>query len=232
LRVRRGITALVLFGALAAPLGIYAEDLNGIAETYAVGQFRTNYSASVSVSVPYRAANAAWYTNWIMFVAPVGTTPQQPMVQVGIMRWLDHGRQPSAFISYQQPGKELVYKDLGPVADVEHALRIWGDGRSVHLVVDGKVVASYPRAQFFRSNDRTYFQYGAEVKQAGDRIVGYLRDPRVKGDDDDAEHPIGVACVHSDRGLDLTETPDHRFDAAGTFIPGAPSAFRGPCKAP
>lgn len=175
---------------------------------------------SANLDLPELINNQSWYCVWIMVSELKGTSQHPSMLQVGLIRW-DQGKfQMQPFVATEQAGKELQEQILKPAAGNltgYHRFAIADDPSTIELSMDGKVLTSAPRKEFFK-DEIIYLKIAAEVYAVGDRVSGLINDVTLETDGDKEETPISYAAFE-DRGLKFLCRGNGQWEATGRFDP-------------
>ena len=200
------------------PQAIQHESENGTAAlTYwADLRKKKSFVFSANLNLPELINNQSWYCVWIMVSELKGTTEHPSMLQVGLMRWDQSRFQMQPFVTTEQAGQELVFKPVAGNLSGYHRFAIADDPSRIELRMDGKVLMSVPRAQFFK-DEIIYLKIAAEVYGVGDSVSGLVNDVALVTDDK-KETPISYAAFE-DRGLKFVCKGNGQWEATGLFDP-------------
>ena len=178
---------------------------------------------SANLDLPALINNQDWYCVWIMVSELKGTSQRPSMLQVGLIRW-DQGKfQMQPFVGTEQAGKELQEQILMPATGNltgYHRFAIADDPSTIELMMDGKVLMSAPRKDFFK-DEIIYVKIAAEVYAVGDKVSGLVNDVTLATDGDKEETPSFYAAFE-DRGLKFLCKGKGQWEATGRFDPTAP----------
>ena len=193
------------------------ESLNGIAAVTYRGDLRKTFVFSANLNLPERINNQSWYSVWLMVAELKGTDPHPSILQVGLMRWDQSKFQMQPFITTEEAGKELMFRGVAQNLTGYHRFAIAGDPSTIELKMDGKVLMSAPRAEFFK-DEILYLKIAAEVYAVGDGVSGLVNDVTLATDGNKAEAPSFYSAFE-DRGLKFLCKGNGRWEATGQFDP-------------
>lgn len=178
---------------------------------------RKSFVFSANLDLPELVDNHGWYCVWIMVSELKGTSEHPSMLQVGFMRWDQSKFQMQPFITTEEAGKELMFRGVAQNLTGYHRFAIADDPSTIELRMDGKVLMSAPRAEFFK-DEILYLKIAAEVYAVGDGVSGLVNDVTLATDGNKAEAPSFYAAFE-DRGLKFSCTGNGRWEATGRFDP-------------
>ena len=181
---------------------------------------KTSFVFSANLDLPELTNNRSWYCVWIMVSELKGTSQHPSMLQVGLMRWDQSKFQVQPFITTEQRGKDLVFKPVAGILTGYHRFAIADDPSTIELRMDGKVLMSAPRKDFFK-DEIIYVKIAAEVYAVGDRVSGLVDDVTLATDGGNETPPISHAAFE-DRGLKFLCRGNGQWEATGRFDPTAP----------
>lgn len=195
------------------------ESENGAAALTYWADLRTKKSFvfSANLDLPELINNQSWYCVWIMVSDLKGTSQHPAMLQVGLMRWDQSKFQMQPFVATEAAGQELVFKPIAENLTGFHRFAIADDRSTIELRMDGKVLTSAPRAEFFK-DEIIYLKIAAEVYAVGDRVSGLVNDVTLATDRDKEEAPTSYAAFQ-DRGLKFVCKGNGQWEATGLFDP-------------
>jgi hypothetical protein len=204
--------------------GIPHESSNGIAAVTYRRDLRKTFVFSANLNLPERINNQSWYCVWLMVAELKGTDPHPAILQVGLMRWDQSKFQMQPFITTEQAGKELMFKGVAENLTGYHRFAIAGDSSTIELRMDGKVLMSAPRAEFFKDTP-IYVDMAAEAFAVGDTVSGLVNDVTLVTGEDKETPPISDAAFE-DRGLKFLCRGNGQWEATGRFDPAAPRSLQ------
>ena len=175
---------------------------------------------SANLKLPELANNRSWYCVWLMVSELKGTTQHPAMLQVGLIRWDQSKFQIQPFITTEHADKELVFKPVAGTFSGYHRFAIADDPSTIELRMDGRVLISAPRKDFFK-DEIIYVKIAAEVYAVGDRVSGLVNDVTLATDGGNETPPISHAAFE-DRGLKFLCRGNGQWEATGRFDPTAP----------
>jgi len=143
------------------------------------------------------------------------------MLQVGLMRWDQSKFKMQPFITTEQAGKELMFKPIAGNLAGYHRFAIADDPSTIELMMDGKVLMSAPRKDFFK-DEIIYVKIAAEVSAVGDRVSGLVNDVTLATDGGKEEPPSFYAAFEDRGGLKFLCRGNGQWEAIGQFDPTAP----------
>jgi hypothetical protein len=232
------ICSLALLPSLACraeesnlPPVITHESENGAAALTYWAELRKKKSFvfSANLDLPELINNRSWYCVWLMVSELKGTTQHPAMLQVGLMRSEQSKFQMQPFVTTEQAGKELIFKGVSGNLTSYHRFVIADDPSTIELRMDGKVLMSAPRAEFFK-DEIVYLKIAAEVYAVGDRVSGLVNDVTLVTDGSKEETP-SFYVAFEDRGLKFLCKGNGRWEATGHFDPALRFAqYRALCR--
>jgi hypothetical protein len=172
---------------------------------------------SANLDLPELINNQSWYCVWMMVSEAKGTSQHPSMLQVGLMRWDQTKFQMQPFVTTERAGKELMFKPIAGSLTGYHRFAISDDPSAIELRMDGKVLMSAPRAEFFK-DEIIYLKIAAEVYAVGDRVSGLVNDVTLVTDGGKEETPSFYAAFE-DRGLKFLCRGNGQWVATGQFDP-------------
>ncbi len=178
---------------------------------------KKSFVFSASLDLPELKSNQSWYCVWIMVSELKGTSERPSMLQVGLMRWDQSKFQLQPFVATEPAGHELVFKPIAGNLTGYHRFAIADDPSTIELSMDGKVLMSAPRAEFFK-DEVIYLKIAAEVYAVGDRVSGLVNDVTLATDTNQEQTPI-FGAAFEDRGLKFSCKGDGQWEARGRFDP-------------
>ena len=178
---------------------------------------RKSFVFSANLDLPKLTNNQSWYCVWLMVSELKGTTQHPSMLQVGLMRWDQSKFQMQPFVTTEQAGKELMFKPVAGILSGYHRFAIIDDPSTIELRMDGKVLMSAPRKDFFK-DEIIYVKIAAEVYAVGDRVSGLVNDVTLATDGGKEETPSFYAALE-DRGLKFLCRGNGKWEATGRFDP-------------
>lgn len=194
------------------------ESENGAAAlTYPI-DLRKNFVFSASLDLPKIQNNKSWYCVWIMVAETKGTSEHPSMLQAGLIRWDQSNFQMQPFITTEESGRELKFKPVAGDLSGYHRFAISADPSRLTLRMDGNVLMSAPRAEFFKANSQIYLKIAAEVFAVGDAASGLINNVTLVRDAGKEELPISNAAFE-DRGLKFLCKKNGQWAATGRFDP-------------
>jgi hypothetical protein len=201
------------------PRAIRHESENGVAALTYWAELRKKKSFvfSANLDLPELVNNQGWYCVWIMVSELKDSAHHPSMLQVGLMRWDQSKFQMQPFITAEQAGKELVFRGVAQNLTGYHRFAIADDPSTIELRMDGKVLMSAPRAEFFK-DEIIYLKIAAEVYAVGDEVSGLVNDVTLETDGNKAEAPSFYAAFE-DRGLKFSCGGNGQWEATGRFDP-------------
>jgi hypothetical protein len=208
---------------------IKLESANGAAALTYWAELRKKKSFvfSANLDLPELTNNQSWYCVWIMVSELKGTSQHPSMLQVGLMRWDQSKFQMQPFVTTERADQELMFKPIGGNLTGYHRFAISDDPSTIELRMDGKVLTSASRKEFFK-DEIIYLKIAAEVYAVGDRVSGLVSDVTLVTDAGKEETPSFYAAFE-DRGLKFLCKGNGRWEATGQFDPALRFAqYRAP----
>jgi hypothetical protein len=178
---------------------------------------RKSFVFSATLDLPELVNNRGWYCVWIMVSELKGTSQHPAMLQVGLIRWDQSKFQMQPFVGTEQAGQEILFKPVAGNLTGSHRFAIVDDPSTIELKMDGKVLMSAPRQQFFK-DEIIYLKIAAEVYAVGDNVSGLVNDVTLATDGDKEETPSFYAAFE-DRGLKFVCKGKGQWEATGQFDP-------------
>jgi hypothetical protein len=203
--------------ALSQPIPHESENGAAALTYWADLRKKKSFVFSANLDLPELSNNQSWYCVWIMVSELKGTSQHPSMLQVGLMRWDQSKFQMQPFITTEQRGKNLVFKPVGENLTGYHRFAVADDPSTIELRMDGKVLMSAPRKDFFK-DEIIYVKIAAEVYAVGERASGLVNDVTLATDGDKEETPSFYAALE-DRGLKFVCKGKGRWEATGRFDP-------------
>jgi hypothetical protein len=141
------------------------------------------------------------------------------MLQVGLIRWDGSRFKAQPFIGYEHAGhSELNFTPLPISPESPHHFLISMNRTSVELLMDGRVVKSALRSEFFKDSRPIYLKIGAEVFAVDDSVSGRVRDVAIRVGSGDY-HAALFWAAFEDRGLKFRCSGQNQWEASGEFTP-------------
>jgi hypothetical protein len=178
---------------------------------------KKSFVFSANLNLPELTNNQSWYCVWIMVSELKDSAHHPSMLQVGLMRWDQSKFQMQPFITTEEAGKELMFRGVAQNLTGYHRFAIADDPSTIELKMDGKVLMSAPRAEFFK-DEILYLKIAAEVYAVGDGVSGLVKDVTLATDGNKAEAPSFYSAFE-DRGLKFLCKGNGRWEATGQFDP-------------
>jgi hypothetical protein len=215
--------------ALPAP-GLKHEAGNGAAALTYRAPVGTPFIFAADLDLPRVAANQSWYAVWLM-IAELKNTAQPSMLQIGLIRWDQSGFEMQPFVASEHSSHpELNFTPLPIRLSGVHRFAISSNSMRIDLRMDGRVIKSSPRRDFFTDSTPTYLKVAAEVFADGDKASARLSNIQVQVDSAEARSPT-VWEAYEDRGLKFQCHSQNTWEAIGRFDPALPFTryFPRPC---
>jgi hypothetical protein len=178
---------------------------------------RKSFVFSATLDLPELVNNRGWYCVWIMVSELKGTSQHPAMLQVGLIRWDQSRFQMQPFVGTEQAGQEILFKPVAGNLTGYHRFAIVDDPSTIELKMDGNVLMSAPRQQFFK-DEIIYLKIAAEVYAVGDNVSGLVNDVTLATDGDKEETPSFYAAFE-DRGVKFVCKGKGQWEATGQFEP-------------
>jgi hypothetical protein len=178
---------------------------------------RKSFVFSANLDLPELINNQSWYCVWIMVSELKGTSEHPSMLQVGLIRWDQSNFQMQPFVAMEHAGQQIVFKPVAENLTGYHRFEIADDPSTIGLRMDGKVLMSAPRVEFFK-DEVIYLKIGAEVFAPGDRVSGLVNDVTLVADGNKEEKPSFYAAFE-DQGLEFLCRGNGQWEATGRFDP-------------
>lgn len=218
------ISSLPLTSSLAAECNaphshaVEHETENGAAAlTYPI-DLKKDFIFSASLDLPKIPNNRSWYCVWIMVGEMKGTSEHPSMLQAGLIRWDQSNFQMQPFITTEESGRELKFKPVAGDLSGYHRFAISADPSTLTLRMDGTLLMSAPRAEFFAANSQIYLKIAAEVFAVGDAASGLVNNVTLISGARKPAPPIPGAAFE-DRGLKFLCKGNGQWAVTGRFGP-------------
>jgi hypothetical protein len=195
---------------------------NGAAAlTYRVPLNRS-FVFSADLELPKIPANQSWYAVWLM-IGELKNTAQYPsMLQVGLVRWDQSGFEVQPFVASEHSGHpELNFTPVRTNLAGVHRFAISSNPTTIDLLMDGRVLMSGRRRDFFADSSPTYLKVAAEVFADGDKVSGRVTNIQIQVDSAGSQAPSAWDAFE-DRGLKFECHPKGIWEATGVFDPRSP----------
>jgi hypothetical protein len=204
------------------PSGISHEAENGEAALNFYAARREPFVFGADLRLPKISGNQSWYAVWLMIGELKNGKDLPSMLQVGLIRWDGSQFKAQPFIGYEHSGhSEINMTTLPGSSESGHRFQISMSQSSVELLMDGRVVKSVPRGEFFNDSMPIYLKIGAEVFAVGDSVSGRVRNVAIRVGSRDY-HQARFWAAFEDRGLKFRCTGSNQWEATGEFTPSLP----------